>query len=171
MIIEGEGSVVVWRMRYRGVVALGGFFCVESVWDVVILRVFLRQALRLTHAKHNMLQTQYHCTNNNNNNNVVVFAMRHCATWASTLTTHKHSPKEENHRNKKATYAQSLNSLLNLLSAWILLSPPFRRSLLLPSLRYAFFKKHIWVEIWLFLNFSFWVHPEAFTASLNYYLR
>ena len=52
------------------------------------------------------------------------FATRQCAAWASTLITHKHSPKEENQGKleQKEKYARTLtpfctNSRLNRLSS------------------------------------------------------
>ena len=57
-----------------------------------------------------------------------VLPIRQCATWASTLITHKHSPTEENHANK-ANLCTKSNSLLNLLLRLEL----YLLSLLLPS--------------------------------------
>ena len=50
---------------------------------------------------------------------IVMFAIRQCVAWASTLITHKHSPKEENHRNKKSS-RRKLYPFLHMLPAWAL---------------------------------------------------
>ena len=44
---------------------------------------------------------------------------RNRVAWASTLIADKHSPKEENHRNKKSSL-RKLYSLLYMLPAWAL---------------------------------------------------
>ena len=52
---------------------------------------------------------------------ISILAIRQCVliAWGSTLITHKHSPKEENNRNKKC-FLRKFYSLLYMLPAWAL---------------------------------------------------